>query len=52
MLDVGRKFFTMDYLEQFMEAMSWYKLNNFQVHLSDNYIWTNNENWETAYLCF
>ncbi|EOU1504346.1 discoidin domain-containing protein [Clostridium perfringens] len=52
MLDVGRKFFTMDYLEQFMEAMSWYKLNNFQVHLSDNYIWTNNENWETAYAAF
>ncbi|EGT3617277.1 glycosyl hydrolase family 20, partial [Clostridium perfringens] len=52
MLDVGRKFFTMDYLEQFMEAMSWYKMNNFQIHLSDNYIWTNNENWETAYAAF
>ncbi|MDZ5252256.1 discoidin domain-containing protein [Clostridium sp. LIBA-8841] len=52
MLDVGRKFFTMDYLEQFMEAMSWYKMNNFQVHLSDNYIWTTEENWETAYAAF
>ncbi|MDZ4992914.1 family 20 glycosylhydrolase [Clostridium perfringens] len=52
MLDVGRKFFTMDYLEQFMEAMSWYKMNNFQVHLSDNYIWITEENWEDAYSAF
>lgn len=52
MLDAGRKFFTMDYLEQFMEVMSWYKLNNFQVHLNDNYIWINEENWEEAYSAF
>ncbi|EOU1464795.1 discoidin domain-containing protein [Clostridium perfringens] len=52
MLDAGRKFFTMDYLEQFMEVMSWYKLNNFQVHLNDNYIWITEENWEEAYSAF
>lgn len=37
-LDVGRKTFTMDYLEQVVKAMSWYKMNDFQVHLNDNLI--------------
>ncbi|MEO2507516.1 discoidin domain-containing protein [Clostridium paraputrificum] len=37
-LDVGRKTFTMDYLEQVVKEMSWYKLNDFQVHLNDNLI--------------
>ncbi|MGG5461924.1 discoidin domain-containing protein [Clostridium sp. B9] len=52
MLDVGRKFFTMDYLEQFMEVMSWYKMNDFQIHLNDNYIWINEENYQDAYSAF
>lgn len=37
-LDVGRKTFTMDYLQQIMKEMSWYKLNDFQIHLNDNFI--------------
>ena len=37
-LDVGRKTFTMDYLEQVVKMMSWYKMNDFQVHLNDNLI--------------
>ena len=37
-LDVGRKTFTMDYLQQVVKAMSWYKMNDFQVHLNDNLI--------------
>lgn len=37
-LDVGRKPFTMDALYQFAKNMSWYKMNSFQVHLSDNLI--------------
>lgn len=37
-LDVGRKTFTMDNLTQLMKEMSWYKLNDFQVHLNDNVI--------------
>lgn len=36
--DVGRKTFTLDYLQQLTKLMSWYKLNDFQVHLNDNYI--------------
>ena len=37
-LDVGRKTFTMDYLKQIVKQMSWYKMNDFQVHLNDNLI--------------
>ncbi len=37
-LDVGRKTFTMDYLEQVVQMMSWYKMNDFQIHLNDNLI--------------
>ena len=41
-LDVGRKTFTMDYLQQVVKQMSWYKLNDFHVHLNDNYIFLEN----------
>lgn len=37
-LDVARKPFTMQALKDFARNMSWYKLNSFQVHLSDNLI--------------
>lgn len=37
-LDVGRKTFSLEFLEQVMKEMSWYKLNDFQIHLNDNLI--------------
>lgn len=37
-LDVGRKPFTLDAVRQFAENMAWYKMNSFQLHLSDNLI--------------
>lgn len=37
-LDVGRKPFTLDVVYEFAKNMSWYKMNSFQVHLSDNLI--------------
>lgn len=36
MLDVGRKFFSMDYLEKYVKLLSYYKMNEFQIHLNDN----------------
>ncbi len=36
MLDVGRKFFDIKYLRQYVKFMSWYKLNDLQIHLNDN----------------
>ena len=41
-LDVGRKTFTLDYLKQVVKQMAWYKMNDFHVHLNDNYIWLEN----------
>ncbi len=37
-MDVARKTFTLDYLKQLVKEMSWYKMNDFQVHLNDNLI--------------
>ena len=36
MLDVGRKFFPMDYLYSLVNVMSYYKMNTLQLHLNDN----------------
>ncbi|QEU92289.1 family 20 glycosylhydrolase [Streptomyces kanamyceticus] len=35
MLDVGRKYFPLDYLKQQIRQSAWYKLNTFHLHLSD-----------------
>ncbi|MFC7679361.1 family 20 glycosylhydrolase [Paenibacillus sp. GCM10028914] len=47
MLDVGRKFFTIDYLKDYAKFMSYYKMNDFQLHLNDNEIFKDNsrEHW-------
>ena len=39
MLDVGRRPVSLAMLEKIVERMSWYKMNDFQIHLNDNYIW-------------
>lgn len=36
MLDTGRKFFTIEFLQHYVKMMSYYKMNEFQVHLNDN----------------
>ncbi|MBU4692896.1 family 20 glycosylhydrolase [Mycoplasma sp. CSL7491-lung] len=36
--DVGRKAVSMDILKDIVKQMSWYKMNDFQVHLTDNLI--------------
>lgn len=38
MLDVGRVPIPMNYLEDIVATMAWYKMNDFQLHLNDNYI--------------
>lgn len=39
MLDVGRRPVSMQTLEKIVDHMAWYKMNDFQIHLGDNYIW-------------
>lgn len=41
-LDVARKPASMDSLEDIVKAMSYYKMNDFQVHLNDNLIFYEN----------
>ena len=36
MLDVARKFFTIDFLRDYVKFMAYYKMNTFQIHLNDN----------------
>ena len=37
-LDVARKSYELESLKELAETMAWYKLNDLQVHLNDNYI--------------
>ncbi|PYI51873.1 discoidin domain-containing protein [Paenibacillus flagellatus] len=36
MIDVARKFYTIDFLRQYVKLLSWYKMNHFQIHLNDD----------------
>lgn len=38
MLDVGRLPITMDYIENVVRLMAWYKMNDLHLHLNDNFI--------------
>ncbi len=39
MYDVGRKPTTIQMIQDVMQVMAWYKMNDLQLHLNDNYIW-------------
>ncbi len=53
MLDCGRKFFTMDFLRQYVKVLSFYKLHEFQVHLNDNgFPAFFNNDWNQTYAAF
>lgn len=53
MLDVGRKFFSIDYLRNYVKILSYYKLNEFHVHLNDNAFKTYYDNdWSKTYAAF
>lgn len=53
MLDVARKFFTLDYLKQYIRILSFYKMNEFQIHLNDNgFPQFFNDDWNLTYAAF
>lgn len=53
MLDVGRKFFTIDYLRDYVKILSYYKFNEFQIHLNDNGFPEYFDNdWDKTYSAF
>ncbi|NEN87001.1 family 20 glycosylhydrolase [Paenibacillus elgii] len=36
MIDVARKFYTIEFLRDYVKLLSWYKMNQFQIHLNDD----------------
>lgn len=52
MLDVGRRFFTPDFIRDYLRIMGWFKLNDLQLHLSDNEITPPEGDWSKAYDAF
>jgi len=35
LLDVGRKYYTIDFLREYVKLMAYYKMNHFHIHLND-----------------
>ncbi|MEG1296822.1 MAG: family 20 glycosylhydrolase [Niameybacter sp.] len=52
MLDVGRRFSSMNALREYVKLMAWYKMNDFQIHLNDNEIHINEATWKDQYAAF
>lgn len=53
MLDVGRKFFSLDFLRATVRLMSYYKMNTFHIHLNDNgFKKYYGEDWDRTYSAF
>jgi hexosaminidase len=53
MLDIGRKFFSLSSLEDYVRMMSWYKMNDFHLHLNDNQIGGgDSHDWRHKYAAF
>lgn len=36
MLDVARKFYTIEFLQDYVKLLSWYKMNTFHIHLNES----------------
>jgi len=52
-LDDGRKFFSLQFLRDYVKLMSYYKMNDFQIHLNDNGFKNQfNNNWDSTYSAF
>ena len=53
MLDVGRKFFSLGFLEDEVRFMAWYKMNDFHLHLNDNEVGAGSSpDWMHKYAAF
>ena len=53
MIDVARKFFTIDYLKDYIKILSFYKMNELQIHLNDNgFVEFFDNDWKKTYAAF
>lgn len=52
-LDAGRKFFPLQFLKDYVKLMSYYKMNDFHIHLNDNgFKEFFGNNWDSTYAAF
>ena len=52
-LDVGRKFFSISFLQDLVRLMAWYKMNDLHLHLNDNEIdGGTHADWQQRYAAF
>ncbi|MCU7552206.1 family 20 glycosylhydrolase [Chitinophagaceae bacterium LB-8] len=52
-LDCGRKFFSLSFLRNYVKFMSYYKMNDFHIHLNDNgFKGFFGDNWDSTYAAF
>lgn len=52
-LDDGRKFFSLGFLRDYVKFMSYYKMNDFQIHLNDNgFRKFFGNSWDSTYSAF
>lgn len=53
MMDCGRKYIPLNYLDDLVKVMSYYKMNTLQVHLNDNgFKQYFNNDWDKTYAAF
>lgn len=53
LVDAGRKYIPLDFLEDYVDIMSYYKMNFLQVHLNDNgFPKFFDNNWDDTYAAF
>ncbi|WP_406387375.1 family 20 glycosylhydrolase [Streptomyces sp. NBC_00887] len=52
MLDVGRRYFTPEFIKSYLHWMGWLKLNTLQLHLNDNELSAPNGDWSQAISAF
>ena len=52
MIDVGRKYAPIEYLEKYAKVMAYYKMNTFQIHLNDRGVKVRNDSWDDTYAAF
>lgn len=52
-LDVARKYISLDFVKAYMKIMSYYKMNDFHVHLNDNgFVQFFDNDWDKTYAAF
>lgn len=53
MLDVARKYITLQFVQNYVKIMSYYKMNEFHIHLNDNgFVQFFDNDWDKTYAAF